>query len=159
MTILLRPPTTDEMPEVIRTVMRGYTEQKIAHGGVPPEAAWAVHEEEIEQYFPGGALPEGQDLFLAVDPATDEVVGRLWMAVRQVPHPVAYIYDVEVTSARRGQGIGRQLMAHAEAWAQARAIDRIALHVFGDNLRARALYRDLGYVETNVNMTKVLSAT
>ena len=35
-----------------------------------------------------------------------------------------------------------------------RGLSGIALHVFGHNREARALYRKLGYVATNINLYK-----
>jgi ribosomal protein S18 acetylase RimI-like enzyme len=38
----------------------------------------------------------------------------------------------------------------------AMGIQKVTLHVFGDNTVARSLYRKLGFVETNVVMAKSL---
>ena len=47
-----------------------------------------------------------------------------------------------------GQGIGRQLMAHAIAWAQEQGFEQLELGVIAGNDRAQSLYRSLGFVET-----------
>ena len=47
-----------------------------------------------------------------------------------------------------GQGIGRQLMAHAIAWAQEQGFEQLELDVIAGNDRAQSLYRSLGFVET-----------
>ena len=57
----------------------------------------------------------------------------------------AHISVVAVTKAAEGRGVGRALMAHAEAWARAQGHDRITLSVFENNGRARALYDRVGY--------------
>lgn len=44
-----------------------------------------------------------------------------------------------------GLGLGRALLATADAWGRARGHDRITLHVFERNARARALYERAGY--------------
>jgi GNAT superfamily N-acetyltransferase len=56
------------------------------------------------------------------------------------------IVDLRVLEARRGQGIGTQLVAACEDLARARGYTRIGLAVNPDlNARAQALYERLGY--------------
>ena len=47
-------------------------------------------------------------------------------------------------------------MTALEETVRALGLDEIRLHVFGHNGAARALYRKLGFVETNVMMAKQL---
>jgi ribosomal protein S18 acetylase RimI-like enzyme len=50
-----------------------------------------------------------------------------------------------VAAAHRGRGIGRTLMEHAIAWAQANGKAALRLGVFPDNAAAIALYRAVGF--------------
>ena len=63
--------------------------------------------------------------------------------------PQAYILDVVVLKEYRRKGIGRMLMAEAEAWAKRNGFDYIGLSVSSRNEAAIALYREEGFeIET-----------
>jgi len=47
-------------------------------------------------------------------------------------------------------------MKEIEIFAKSIGLKSIGLHVFGHNKLARDLYKKLGYVETNINMKKIL---
>lgn len=57
----------------------------------------------------------------------------------------SHISDLIVAPAGRGQGVGKLLMAKAEAWAKENGYQRISLNVFDGNERARKLYEELGF--------------
>jgi ribosomal protein S18 acetylase RimI-like enzyme len=59
--------------------------------------------------------------------------------------PLLNIHDIVVTAGRRGQGIGRQLLAAAEAMARERGCCKLTLEVLEGNARAAALYRLAGF--------------
>jgi ribosomal protein S18 acetylase RimI-like enzyme len=55
--------------------------------------------------------------------------------------------EIFVDSDCRGMGVGRALMEAAITWAKANPIlDKLSLHVFGDNTRAIALYQRFGFI-------------
>lgn len=56
-----------------------------------------------------------------------------------------HVSDIVVKAEAEGRGVGRALMAEAEAWARKRGYRLLSLHVFEANARARALYAHLGY--------------
>lgn len=56
-----------------------------------------------------------------------------------------HISDLIVAPVGRGQGVGKLLMAKAEAWAKENGYQRISLNVFDGNERARKLYEELGF--------------
>jgi len=64
-------------------------------------------------------------------------------------------FGITVAASARGAGVGRALLEALEEWARAHEIDRIALGVFPDNRRARALYESLGYDEEGVERAGV----
>jgi ribosomal protein S18 acetylase RimI-like enzyme len=68
----------------------------------------------------------------------------------------AHIGDVIVTPAAGGSGVGSALIAFAEEWARERGFELLTLHVFTQNLRARALYRKLGFQEEWIRCIKRL---
>ncbi len=60
-----------------------------------------------------------------------------------------YVSAVAVYPEHRGRGLGRELMAQAQARAKALDLPRISLICFEDNETAMQLYRRLGYVEVD----------
>lgn len=69
-------------------------------------------------------------------------------------HRGAYYY-VASDPELRGQGLGRAIVAAAEAWLKDRGVWKANLIVRGDNLVARGFYEALGYaVEPNIQMSR-----
>ena len=58
-----------------------------------------------------------------------------------------------VADAYRRQGVGRRLLAAAEAAALSSGVDYISLTVLGDNAAGLALYEGLGYREVEERLT------
>jgi GNAT superfamily N-acetyltransferase len=65
---------------------------------------------------------------------------------------VAWVEEVMVAEPARGTGVGRQLMAAAEAWARRRGARYVALAT----RRAAPFYQALGYEESAVYFKKPL---
>jgi ribosomal protein S18 acetylase RimI-like enzyme len=144
----------DELVTWVPAMIASYVEQRIG-AGESRENAWANAEAQREQLFPGGTVAEGQHVMnLVLD---GKVVGVLWMG-----RPLGnsedtwFVFYVEIDEAHRGQGLGRQAMEAAEAWALAKGGSRIALNVFGPNAIARGLYDSLGYQVMATSMFKEL---
>lgn len=57
----------------------------------------------------------------------------------------AHVNSLIVDAAMEGRGVGRRLLAHAEAWARARGDDWVTLTVFPGNARAIGLYERVGF--------------
>ncbi|MBB6099450.1 GNAT superfamily N-acetyltransferase [Deinobacterium chartae] len=70
--------------------------------------------------------------------------------------PMAYISDVAVSESAQGRGVGRALMAAAEAWGRENGCAQVALKVFATNTHARAFYASLGYAEDHLELVKPL---
>jgi len=68
----------------------------------------------------------------------------LWLLSHKPEPDEAYISDLGVASDCQGEGIGGQLMAHAEGWARAHGRARLTLWVSADNARAIHLYEKAG---------------
>lgn len=106
---------------------------------------------------PDGQVPADQQVWVAEDPAGVRV-GVLWLAHREAgsSHAHAWIYDIEVDEARRGEGWGRTLLARAETETRALGLSSLRLNVFGQNNVARRLYRTQGFTESRITMIKDL---
>jgi aminoglycoside 6'-N-acetyltransferase I len=63
-------------------------------------------------------------------------------------HDVGYLEAWYVDPDSRGQGIGRALVAAAEAWARGQGCREMASDAELDNLGSQAAHARLGYVET-----------
>lgn len=59
--------------------------------------------------------------------------------------PILNIHDLSVLPSYRGRGIGRALLAWAEDHARSLGCSHVTLEVGHDNIRARGLYRSVGY--------------
>lgn len=68
-----------------------------------------------------------------------------------------YINSMVVAKTSRRQGIGRQLLAYVETWAQAHHITEIELTVFAFNQAALQLYQEVGYTPVSYRLSKDLS--
>lgn len=69
-----------------------------------------------------------------------------------------WVYYVASDPARRGEGLGRAVMAAAEAWLVARGVAKLNLLVRGGNQAAVGFYEALGYRDTgSVCLQKVLA--
>ncbi|MBI1260947.1 MAG: GNAT family N-acetyltransferase [Rhizobiales bacterium] len=64
------------------------------------------------------------------------------------------IWDISVSAAMRGRGLGRELVSAAEADLATKGVNEMRLYVLANNKRAQALYRELGYGEYEYIMAK-----
>ena len=76
--------------------------------------------------------------------------------MKNVPHPYGFIYDLRIYDEYQRRGYARQAMLALETKVRELGLDTISLHVFGHNHAAKALYDQLGYEVTNINMSKKL---
>lgn len=67
-----------------------------------------------------------------------------------------FVYDIWVSPERRGQGVGKALLAWAESWAKSRGYRKLKLEVAETNDRARHLYEELGFRSERRYMGKPL---
>jgi ribosomal protein S18 acetylase RimI-like enzyme len=87
--------------------------------------------------------------------ATGERVGTLWVQVNPTGRR-AFIYSIEIDAAHRRRGYGRRTLELLEEALRPLGVRQIGLNVFGDNPGAQALYRQMGYEITSMNMQKAL---
>lgn len=147
--------TTEEFPAFAAATKAGYAHDMEVHGGQTHAAALQKAEGEMAAVLPQGLQTTGHAIFIVE--ADGVGVGRLWLAERALGgRRVLYIYDISIDPELQGHGHGRGAMRLAEDEARARGIGRVELNVFGGTEVARRLYRSLGYVETSVQMAKVL---
>jgi len=107
---------------------------------------------ELEAGFPGDRLSVRQLRHHLVNPrarfrVADDGVGVLacHLLLLRRGSQRARLYSIAVAAAARGQGLGRRLLADAEAQAHAAGCRGLRLEVRQDNAGANALYRAAGY--------------
>jgi ribosomal protein S18 acetylase RimI-like enzyme len=103
--------------------------------------------------------PPGHVLFIARDLDSGENLGLLWFGPRYnalTGEEEAWIFNITVLPEHRGCGVAKALMAHAEAYGQQAGFRQIGLSVASHNEPARTLYRQLGYGETSLLLSKSL---
>ena len=129
-----------------------------------PEGSLAEHQREIKAILNGewlGTMP----LTMLVAEANDHtLVGFLEIGLRSHAQgcepscPVAYVEGWYVVENQRCQGVGKCLMAGAEAWARARNCRELASDSQIDNHVSQRAHLALGFaeVERSINYRKVL---
>lgn len=99
------------------------------------------------------------DVLVAVE-RRDEVVGVVSLSTRAhfTGEPDAYVRELVVAQGHERRGVGRRLVAAAEAWAAERGHRCVTLETGAANTSARAFYASLGYLEEDVRLTRPLPA-
>ncbi|HAL16386.1 MAG TPA: GNAT family N-acetyltransferase [Anaerolineaceae bacterium] len=153
--IKLQPMSPAEFQVYLERSVAEYADDKVKAGNWPQEGALERSRQEFNKYLPQGLDTPENFLRTLIDRETGAPVGMIWYA----PLPGStdstwFIYDFYVNPEQRRRGYGAQALAALEDRARAQGIKSIALHVFGHNTTARALYEKMGYEITNINMVK-----
>jgi ribosomal protein S18 acetylase RimI-like enzyme len=157
--VRLIPMNEAECQAYLDLAIREYAEDKVQAGNWQPAEALERSAKEFQQLLPEGVATKDNYLYDIEDDALGAKVGIIWLArIMQGTKPIMFIYDFRIDEAHRRKGYGEQAMRAAEVRAKAFGYDTIALHVFGHNHAARALYEKRGYEITNLNMAKKLTA-
>lgn len=136
-----------------------YAEDKLRSGNWSAADALQRSEREFAELLPAGRASPNQHIFSIQDQDLAANVGVLWFAVSdRGTRRSAFVYDFVIFEEFRRRGYATQALRALEEKVKELGIDTIGLHVFGHNHAARALYEKMGYVVTNVNMSKDLSA-
>jgi len=152
----LRPMTPAEFTHWRAQSIPTYAADKVRSGRWKAAESLAEAEKELAQLLPEGLQTAGHTHFTIEDQA-GRSVGALWVArAERAAGPIGYIYDLVVWPEHRKKGHARRAMQALEHEAVGLGFRGLALHVFGHNRPARALYRELGYEPTNINMFKPL---
>ena len=155
----IRPITETEYTAWVAEVVPAYAADKVASGAWAQELALQMSRKEFESLLPLGKDTADNYLYSILDHA-GQPVGTIWFAAQDRGNSrIAYVYDVEVLPEHRRQGHARRAFEALEGEASRLGLAGIALHVFGHNLAAQALYAALGYEPTNINLYKRLGGT
>lgn len=97
---------------------------------------------------------------VAVD-SGGRIIGVIMVTLREelLSHaPSAHLETIIVAPQARGRGLGSRLLERAEQRVIELGAQSLTLHVFANNLRARALYKKHGYEEELFRCIKWLGA-
>jgi ribosomal protein S18 acetylase RimI-like enzyme len=154
----LRPMTASEYAEWLVESIPAYAQDKVSSGQWSAEESLEQSRREHDELLPQGLETPDNHFFAIVD-ARSVAVGMLWFAVTtKFNARIAYVYDVSVRPERQREGHAKRAFLALEDEVQRLGLGGIALHVFGHNAGARALYAGLGYQPTNINLFKSLGA-
>jgi ketosteroid isomerase-like protein/N-acetylglutamate synthase-like GNAT family acetyltransferase len=118
-----------------------------------------LSKQEYRELLPQGPETPENHLFTILDHEAVPV-GVLWFAVKtKFNARIAFVLDVSVSEGRRRQGHARRALLALEDEVRKLGLSGIALHVFGHNTGAQALYSKLGYQPTNISLFKPIGLT
>ncbi|MGC4896092.1 GNAT family N-acetyltransferase [Micromonospora sp. DT31] len=155
----VRAMTPEEFDGWQAELAAGYAQEHVTAGNWPADEALARARRAIAVQLPDGTATPGELLLVGVLP-DGSPIGRLWISLT---HPrglanCAHLQDIAVVADRRGQGLGRALLAAGERVARERGAHALELNVFGANETAARLYRTSGYRVVTQQMRKDLLA-
>jgi ribosomal protein S18 acetylase RimI-like enzyme len=149
--------TEQNFDRYIESAVPSYARDKIEAGNWSSESALERAKAVFARLLPKGLNTEGQSLNTIVDTSSDEAVGHIWYAAaNHEDRQFVALYDFLIYPTFRKRGYGQAALAELDGEAKRLGLPSVMLHVFGHNKQARALYRKLGYVETDVTMAKRL---
>lgn len=150
--------TAEEFAGYRPRLVREYAADQVKAGRYRADRAESEVDRELGELLPDGEATPGHEFFVAEDDDGGQV-GILWLCLTnpRAEADTAWIYDIEVVESRRGQGLGRALLAAAEDEVRRHGPTSLALNVFGHNPVARSLYESAGYQTTNIAMRKRLT--
>ena len=132
-----------------------YAKDKMNALGIPIEEATKLSEDSFAGLLPDGIQTTDNHFFMIT--RNEAVLGWLWFVVKtEWGVTSAFVYDVEIKSEHRRQGVAATAMFLLESEARKHGATKIALHVFGQNTGARDLYSKAGYQITDYSMAKEL---
>jgi ribosomal protein S18 acetylase RimI-like enzyme len=155
----LRPMSQAEYDAWIEQSIKDYAADKVASGQWAESEALELSRQENDELLPQGRRTPDNHFFTIVD-ARSQAVGMLWFAIkRKFDAPAAYVYDVAVWPEHQRQGHATRAFQALEGEVRRLGLHGVALHVFGHNTGAQALYAKLGYSPTSISLYKPIPAT
>ena len=165
--VRLVPMSEADYARFLEWAVSDYAQAKTQSGTWKPVDAQRLAAETFQRLLPDGPSTPNQYLRTIRDGNLGEgpngelgqPVGFLWFGLQeQDGMRSAYLYQFTILEGYRRRGYGIAALRALEEAVWELGLDSIALHVFGHNEAARALYTKAGYVERNITMVKQLSA-
>lgn len=155
--IQLIPMTDEKYQAWLEHLVFSYGQDHVQNGNWTAEDALRLAQEQILSVLTNGLHTKDNFIYTITDKVSGQNVGNLWFAMVE-RHRIrrAFIYDIEITEPFRRHGYASQALQALEPIARELGATAIALHVFGFNTSARALYEKLGFTIANIQMEKKL---
>jgi len=153
--ILIRDARPDEAAFVAEMTRKMVVEIE-RYGGRPAatsEATWEKIAGQIE-----ADLPQETAKYLVAESVSGQRIGHAAARIVALeaafePRRTVHISVVYVVPASRQAGVARRLVAKVLEWGQAKGAEYCTLNVLQKN-PARSLYKSLGFVDTDIQMTR-----
>ena len=154
----LRPMTESEYLVWLAEAIPAYASDKVTSGQWSEDESLDLAKKEHNELLPEGRSTQDNYFFTIVD-LESAPVGMLWFAVKiKFAARVAYVFDVNVRPERQREGHAYRAFVALEEEVRRLGLSGIALHVFGHNTGAQALYAKLGFQPTNISLFKTVGA-
>lgn len=155
---VIRPLLESEFSAWMSRTVPAYAAAKVASGAWAETEALDLAHKETERLLPQGLATPDNYIYVILD-GNGLQVGYIWFAIRErAAGQIAYIYDVAIWPEYRRTGHAFRAFQAIDAEVTKLGLAGVALHVFGNNLAAQALYTKLGYITTGINMFKPAGA-
>ena len=154
MTVLM-PMSQDEFLAFAREAVPAFAAEKVASGEWTPEESLERSRQSFAELLPQGHATKDNHFYTIRDSTGNVDVGMIWVAVQQrAGKRIAYVYEISVKPDYQRRGHATRALLALEEEVRALGLSGVALHVFGHNAAARALYVRLGFHPTNISMFK-----
>lgn len=134
-----------------------YAAEKITSGQWAIADALHLSRKTLDELLPQGLATPDNHFFTIRESREQASIGALWLAVQdRAGKRIGYVYEISIKPEHRRKGHARRALMAIEERARELGLLGMALHVFGHNTRAHALYAKLGYRPTNISMFKAI---
>ena len=155
--IRLVPMKKKDFESFMEISMKDQMQGQVRAGVWSAEEAPANMDKLRRQMLPDGISTPGHHFFSVEEPASGDMIGALWyMIVEDEGDRQVFVFDIQIDNDHRRHGYGSQVFKAMEEDVKTQGINTISLHVFEDNLPARAMYKKLGYHGTTTMLSKKL---
>lgn len=153
-----RKMTKKEFTSFLEVTIPDYAKSRAVVDHLSYEEALKNAHQAFKKLLPKGLKTQNHHLYSVLN--KKDWMGWVWISIlgKTPSTQKIYIYYLYLFPDFRGKGFGIDLLNFVEKKAEDLGINRIELHVFGDNKIARKLYKKLGYHETSVMMEKLVKA-
>ena len=153
----LIPMTQDEFIAFTEAAVPSFAAEKVASGQWKEAEALELARKSFAELLPQGLATPDNYFFTVLDQAAQINVGIVWFAAQErAGKRIAYVYEINIKPEHQRLGHAKRAFLALEDNVRSLGLSGIALHVFGHNAAAQALYLQLGYQPTNINLFKAI---